>query len=58
MPHPKAVHAVPTAVVASAFYKTDHPRPIDYHIDFFGDDTPARLTAIAICCEAVLRLPA
>lgn len=48
-----AASALPTAL-----YKADHPRWIDYHIDFFGDDTPARLTAIALCGEAVLRLPA
>jgi hypothetical protein len=42
----------------SALYKPDHPRWIDYHIDFFGDDTPARLTAIALCGEVELRLPA
>jgi hypothetical protein len=43
---------------STALYKADHPRWIDYHIDFFGDDTPARLTAIALCGEAVLRMPA
>ena len=47
-----------TAAVPAALYKADHPRWIDYHIDFFGDDTPARLTAIALCGEAALRLPA
>jgi len=44
--------------VPAALYKADHTRWIDYHIDFFGDGTPARLTAIAQCGEAVLRLPA
>ena len=33
----------PTAVAASAFYKADRPRWIDYYIDFFGDGTPAHL---------------
>jgi hypothetical protein len=54
----KGPHSAPIAVPATALYKADHPRWIDYHIDFFGDDTPARLTAIAQCGEAVLRLPA
>ena len=44
--------------VQTALYKADHPRWIDYHIDFFGDNTPPRLTAIALCGEAALRLPA
>ena len=44
--------------VPPALYKADRPRWIDYHIDFFGDDTPARLTAIASSGDAVLRLPA
>jgi hypothetical protein len=50
----------PSAAAAgqTALYKPDQPRWIDYHIDFFGDDTPARLTAIALCGEVVLRLPA
>jgi hypothetical protein len=48
-----------TATAAqAALYKADHQRWIDYHIDFFGDDTPARLTAIALCDQAMLRLPA
>jgi hypothetical protein len=56
MPH---LNTTSTATAApAAFYKADHPRWIDYHIDFFGDDTPARLTAIAQCGEAVLRMPA
>lgn len=46
------------AVPAAALYKSDHPRWIDYHIDFFGDETPARLTAIALCGEVVLGRPA
>jgi len=46
------------AAAQSALYKPDHPRWIDYHIDFFGDDTPARLTSIALCGEVELRLPA
>ena len=58
MPHLNAAHAAPIAVPATALYKADHPRWIDYHIDFFGDDTPARLTAIALCDEAVLGVPA
>jgi hypothetical protein len=47
-----------TTAAPAALYKPDHLRWIDYHIDFFGDDTPARLTAIALCGEAALRLPA
>jgi hypothetical protein len=58
MPHPNAARSASIGAPATALYKADHPRWIDYHIDFFGDDTPARLTAIAICGEAVLRLPA
>ena len=58
MPHLNAARSASIGAPTTALYKADHPRWIDYHIDFFGDDTPARLTAIAICGEAVLRLPA
>jgi len=58
MPYPNASRSASVAVPATALYKPDHPRWIDYHIDFFGDGAPARLTAIAVCGEAVLRLPA
>ena len=58
MPHPNAARSASAGVPATALYKADHPRWIDYHIDFFGDDTPARLSAIALCGEVVLRLPA
>lgn len=58
MLHPNAARAASIAVPATELYKADHPRWIDYHIDFFGDDTPGRLTAIALCGETVLRLPA
>lgn len=43
MAHSTAVHAVaPAAFAGSAetrdlLYKTDHRRPIDQYIDFFGD---------------------
>ena len=43
MAHSTAVHAVaPAAFAGSAetrdlLYKSDHPRPIDRVIDFFGD---------------------
>ena len=47
-----------TIAAPAALYKADRPRWIDYHIDFFGDDTPARLTAIAQCDEVVLGMPA
>lgn len=47
-----------TTAARTALYKADHPRWIDYHIDFFGDNTPARLTSIAQCDEAVLGMPA
>ena len=50
---PSTATAAPTAL-----YKADHLRWIDYHIDFFGDDTPARLTAIAMCDQVMLRVPA
>jgi len=56
MSHP-STQSTNTAV-PSALYKRDRPRWIDYHIDFFGDDTPARLTAIDLCGEVELRLPA
>jgi hypothetical protein len=53
-----AAKAAPTAASAAKFYKADHPRWIDYHIDFFGDGTPARLASIALCGEETLGLPA
>jgi hypothetical protein len=53
-----AAKAAPTAGSASKFYKADHPRWIDYHIDFFGDCTPARLASIALCGDEMLGLPA
>jgi hypothetical protein len=43
MAHATAVHAVApsfagsTAEARELLYKADHPRPIDRHIDFFGD---------------------
>jgi hypothetical protein len=55
---PLSAQAAPTAVAASAFYKADHPRWIDHHIDFFGDGTPARLASIALCGDETLGLPA
>jgi len=58
MSHLNTAHSASIAVPATALYKADRPRWIDYHIDFFGDDTPARLTAIALCDEAVLGVPA
>ena len=58
MLYPQATSSAPHALAATALYKADHPRWIDYHIDFFGDDTPARLTAIAQCDEVVLGMPA
>jgi hypothetical protein len=58
MPYLNAARSGSNAAPATALYKADHPRWIDYHIDFFGDDTPARLTSIALCGELVLRLPA
>ena len=57
MLHPSTTSA-PGAMPATKLYKADHQRWIDYHIDFFGDNTPARLTAIAQCDEAMLRMPA
>ena len=51
----KAAHI---AVAAATFYKADHPRWIDYHIDFFGDGTPAHLASIALCGDESLGLPA
>ena len=45
-------------VAAATFYKADHPRWIDYHIDFFGDGTPAHLASIALCGDETLGLPA
>ena len=45
-------------LAAAAFYKADHPRWIDYHIDFFGDGTPAHLASIALCGDETLGLPA
>ena len=53
-----AAKAAPTAGSASKFYKADHPRWIDYHIDFFGDGTPAHLASIALCGDETLGLPA
>jgi hypothetical protein len=53
-----AAQAAPIAGSASKFYKADRPRWIDYHIDFFGDGTPARLASIALCGDETLRLPA
>lgn len=50
--------AAPVAVAAATFYKADHPRWIDYHIDFFGDGTPAHLASIALCGDETLGLPA
>ena len=48
-----------TATAAPAgLFKPDHPRWIDYHIDFFGDGTPARLASIALCGDETLGLPA
>jgi hypothetical protein len=32
-----ALFAEPEADVRDLLYKTDHPRAIDQHIDFFGD---------------------
>jgi len=58
MPHSNTGQSTPVATVPSALYKPDHPRWIDYHIDFFGEDTPRRLAAIALCGEALLGLPA
>jgi hypothetical protein len=58
MAHLNATRSASIAVPSTALYKADHPRWIDYHIDFFADDTPARLTAIALCDDAVLGLPA
>jgi hypothetical protein len=58
MAHLNAARSASVAVPATALYKADHPRWIDYHIDFFGDDTPGRLTAIALCGEVVLGVPA
>jgi hypothetical protein len=53
-----AAQAAPTAKTATKFYKADHPRWIDYHLDFFGDGTPARLASIALCGDETLGVPA
>jgi hypothetical protein len=58
MSHPKITSSAPITLATAALYKADRPRWIDYHIDFFGDNTPARLTSIAQCDEAVLGMPA
>ena len=50
--------AAPIAVAAATFYKADHARWIDYHIDFFGDGTPAHLASIALYGDEMLGLPA
>jgi hypothetical protein len=55
---PLSSKAAPIAVAAAAYYKADHPRWIDYHIDFFGDGTPAHLASIALCGDETLGLPA
>jgi hypothetical protein len=51
-----AAKAAPTAGSVSKFYKADHPRWIDYHIDFFGDGTPACLASITLCGDDTLGL--
>ena len=51
-----AAKAAPTAGSVSKFYKADHPRWIDHHIDFFGDGTPACLASIALCGDETLGL--
>ena len=58
MPYLNIAQSNRIATVPSTLYKTDHPRWIDYHIDFFGEGTPSRLIALAVCGEALLGLPA
>ena len=58
MPHPNAARSASIGAPATALYKADHPRRIDYHIDFFGDGTPAHLASIALCGDETLGLPA
>lgn len=55
---PLSSKAALIAVAAATYYKADHPRWIDYHIDFFGDGTPAHLASIALCGDETLGLPA
>ena len=58
MPYLNAARSGSNAAPATALYKADRPRWIDYHIDFFGDGTPAHLASIALCGDELLGLPA